>query len=40
VELSLDPDVVLDPNAAQDLDRRDFTQPSRGIGRGEPILRE
>jgi hypothetical protein len=31
VELPLDPDVVLDPNAAQDLDRRDFTQPGRGI---------
>ena len=40
VELPLDPDVVLDPNAAQDLDRRDFTQPGRGIGGGEPILRE
>src|SRR5260370_33702278 len=32
VELPLDPDVVLHPNAAQDLDCRDLTQPGRGIG--------
>jgi hypothetical protein len=30
VELPLDPDVVLDPNAAQDLDRRDFTGARQG----------
>src|SRR6266567_1136921 len=32
VKLPLDPDVVLDPDAPQDLDCRDFTQPGRGIG--------